>query len=336
MKRVFVLLFIILLAGCSKNEIQERYFYDEMIMNTIFEIIVYSAEDQNTIEKTVNGAFGIARDMENKYSVMITNSMIYELNHRTNDSVVIADDELKMLLRNSLSLSKKTKGAFDITIEPLNHLWGFYVEEDFHLPSEDEISNTLETVGYSRLSNTSKGYMINTNIHIDLGGMLKGYAVDCMVDYLISNGIKSGIVNAGGNLKVFGNKPANASEKNPKWVIGIKHPRDLNEIYNTVLLSRDKSISTSGDYEKYFITNGVRYHHILNPATGCPARNGLVSVSVVMVKAVDADMLSTSLFVMGLNKGIEYADKNHIPALFITETNGTLSEKSSIYWSYNN
>jgi thiamine biosynthesis lipoprotein len=135
-------------------------------------------------------------------------------------------------------------------------------------------------------------------------------------------------VNAGGNLKVFGSKPDKSS-----WNIGIRHPRKPGEYYSIITLPKDFAIATSGDYEQYFITNGVRYCHLFDPRTGYPARNGVVSVSVIFPRAEDTDGYSKLFFIGGADSGLRYADKNHIPVLYILETNNILFETNSLDWA---
>ncbi|OHD53905.1 MAG: hypothetical protein A2Y33_00640 [Spirochaetes bacterium GWF1_51_8] len=315
-----VLLFI--LSSCAGVQ---RYEYSRFIMDTYFEIIVYSDKPFGEVDRAADGAFGLIEALEKKFSVTDTNSAIYQLNR---DKSVEADSEMLTVFSNTLAMSAWTSGAFDPTIYPLVALWGFFSDQ-FRVPTAQEIQSIMKSVDYMKITITGGKVILDGGVSVDFGGILKGYAVDQAVEHLTANGIVSGIVNAGGNLKVFGVKPDGSN-----WEIGIRHPRDKGGIYTVLSLKpgAEMSVATSGDYERFFMENGTRYHHIMSPFDGYPVHNGVVSVSIAHESAMLCDGLSTSLFVMGAEKGIEFADKNGIAAMIITEKDGMLIEHRSVKW----
>ena len=214
------------------------------------------------------------------------------------------------LIETADSVSMQSGGAFDITVFPLIKLWGFY-EDTQHVPGEEELKRVLEQVDYHNLSvKNGTLYKQHAPVMIDLGGIAKGYAVKEAVRVLKADGISSALIDAGGDIYALGminGKP---------WKVGIRNPRGEGVI--GVLEISDLSVVTSGDYERFFEQDGVRYHHLLDPKTGYPAR-GLTSVTVVSADPALADAWSTALFVSGKEKGIELAERiPQIEALFVT------------------
>jgi FAD:protein FMN transferase len=320
-RSLFLVLFF--LVSCGTGEVR-KYTYDRLLMTTIFQVVLYTDKGQSAADNISEQVFQTISDLENKYSVTLSNSLVF----RANETGVIEplDPETRHILSNALYYAEKTGGSFDITVYPVMKLWGFYNEE-FKVADKSKVQELMQLVGYTNVLIQSNRVMLTNGAQLDLGGCLKGYAVDKVVALLKSRGIKAGIVNAGGNLRVFGIKPDNAV-----WKIGIRHPRKQGEIFKSIELQGETSLSTSGDYERYFIVNGTRYHHILNPRTGFPANNGLASVTIMDRSAEEADILSTALFVMGLDRGMEFANTNGISAFFISERNGKISSTNSLFW----
>lgn len=313
----------LLLVSCGTGEVR-KYIYERLLMTTVFQIVIYTEKGQNAADTISEKSFQIISDLEGKFSITLSNSLVF----RANNSGVIdpLDPETRHVISNALYYSQRTGGSFDITVFPVVKLWGFYNEE-YRVPDRDKIREALPQIGYTNILLLSNRVVLTNGAQMDMGGVLKGYAVDRVVQHLKSRGVQAGIVNAGGNLRVFGLKPDNAV-----WKIGIRHPRKPGELYRSIELKTEVSISTSGDYERYFTANGTRYHHIINPKTGYPASNGLASVTVMDRSAEEADILSTALFVMGLEKGLEFANTNGISALFISERNGKLYDTNSLFW----
>lgn len=207
-----------------------------------------------------------------------------------------------VLMERSLELYKSTNGAFDVAIYPVMKAWGF-TDGNYQVPDADTLKATLELVDPSLINydkETSTVSFKKDGVQIDLGGIAKGYTSSRIMDIYKEKGVTSGLVNLGGNAQVFGTKPDGSL-----WRVAVQSP-DSEDEYLGVLETKDKAIITSGGYERYFEKDGVTYHHIIDPSTGYPADNGLISVTIVSADGTLADGLSTSLFVMGKDKATNY------------------------------
>lgn len=286
-------------------------------LNTMVTITLYDS----TSEEILDGALAVCDKYENIYSRTLETSELYKLNNKTlekkegsKDSYYISD-ELNDILEYGLKYSELSEGNFDITIEPISSLWEFTSDEPF-VPNKDIIKSNLGYVNYKNLSTNNNVVTFNKeNMGIDLGAIAKGYIADRIKDYLISEGVQSAMINLGGNVLCVGSKT-----KEVPFNIGIQKPfADRNEIVATMELE-DVSVVSSGIYERSFTEDGKLYHHILNPSTGYPYDNGLISVTIISDYSVDGDGLSTSCFALGLEKGLELI--NSLPntyAVFITD-----------------
>lgn len=195
---------------------------------------------------------------------------------------------VRELFQKARAVYEDSQGSFDITVAPLSDLWGFQTKA-FVLPSPDEIQSALANVGMDRISLRPEGLSLPPGMSLDWGGIAKGLGIDRAAQALIARGFDRGFINAGGDLYCWGLNP----DREP-WNIGIKHPRT--EGYLGVLAISDLGAATSGDYQRFFIREGRRYHHIFDPKTGFPAR-GKQSVTVVGPETCMCDALSTALFV---------------------------------------
>ncbi len=249
-------------------------------------------------------------------------SPLFELN-RTGRAKL--PPELYATMKEALAIARKSGGAFDPTIYALTRAWDF--DHGGRLPGKGEIEKAKAHVDYKRLILDTGGIAtLPEGFGVDLGGIAKGAIVDLLGDYLESMGYDEYLIEAGGDILVKGLK------KEARWKIGIKHPRKLNEFMGIVSLGESNkrlAIVTSGDYEQYFEKDGVRYHHIIDPSTGYPAR-GLVSVTVIAGSCMEADALSTAAFVMGYEKGFEMIQKTDgVEGLFVMERGGSLSAEET-------
>jgi thiamine biosynthesis lipoprotein len=267
-------------------------------MGTLVEI---KAVTNNPIvaEKALESAFKVIREVEDRMSAKKSGSLIDRIGREAVGRPMKIPDELFSVIEVCQGYSNLTNGVFDISIEPVMRLWQFdKAMED--IPKAEDVSNALKFVGFKGIHlDREKGTieLDREGMSLDLGGAAKGYAVDKAVEKLKEFGIEAGIVNAGGDLRVFGKKP-----DGKPWSIGIQDPQYSDRIIGAIQLT-DMALVTSGDYERYIIYKGVKYHHIIDPKTGWPAR-GCKSVSVACIKAFDADILSTAIFVMGPEEGM--------------------------------
>lgn len=206
------------------------------------------------------------------------------------------------LMERSLELYESTDGAFDVAIYPVMKAWGF-TDGNYQVPEESTLKSLLQLANPSLINYDSDTAMVSfkkEGVQIDFGGIAKGYTSSRIMDIYKEEGVTSGLVNLGGNAQVLGTKPDGSL-----WRVAVQSP-DAEDEYLGVLETKDRAIITSGGYERYFEKDGVTYHHIIDPATGYPAENGLISVTIVSADGTLADGLSTSLFVMGKDKAIDY------------------------------
>lgn len=258
-------------------------------MNTVMTIEIISAEAGVDTGALIGDCIDIVTDIEKRMSRTLSGSEIYAFNHSENGAL-LSDDTIA-LVRKAVEISELSDGAFDITIAPLVDLWD--IKSAQKPPSEEEIEALLPLVGYEHLS--FDGNILKKDVPevmIDLGSTAKGYALSAACRYLEENGVLCAVLNFGGNVGLIG-KRSDGSD----WRVGIKDPdspSSLSGIYSV----GSGAVSVSGDYERYFVFEGVRYHHILSPQSGYPA-SLCRSCAVYCADAVVADMLSTALFVAG-------------------------------------
>ena len=225
-----------------------------------------------------------------------------EVSRLTRDGSAVWDEDGAQLLSWALQHSQETDGAFDITIAPLVELWGI-TSDSPRVPSQAEIDALLPLVGYEHVHQSEFcSISLDEGCSVDLGGIAKGYAADLLRAQLEKEGVTSATLDLGGDVFVMGRKTDGSD-----WRIAVKDPADT-ESYLGVVSAADKFIVTSGVYERYFEENGVRYHHILDPKTGCPAESGLVSVTVLCENGAWADALSTACFVLGPDGALALRD----------------------------
>ena len=222
-------------------------------------------------------------------------------------------DELTALVRSGIEYGKLTDGALDITIEPVSSLWKFGTDEAA-LPDAGQIADALTKVDYSKVEVTDDFIELN-GCRLDLGATAKGYIAGKICDYLKKEGVTGAIVDLGGNISCIGTKADGTG-----FTVGIKKPFDEEGRMSLALDLSDMNIVTSGVYERYFYDNDILYHHILNPATGYPCENGLLSVTVISADAAQCDALSTGCFVLGMDKAKDLVEGlDSVYAVFIDD-----------------
>ena len=285
---------LIAFTSCSgktlKNEPQSKSFF---AMDTYMTITAYG-ENAGT---ALNQAEERVKELEKLWSVTDENSEIYAVNHSVGENVHVSPETAE-LLDFSVDISEVTDGALDCTMYPVLTEWGF-TTGNYKIPTDEKISELLENTGYEKISLDGQNVTIPENMQIDLGAVGKGYTGDLIVDILQENGIESALLDLGGNIQTIGTKPDGTD-----WKLGLRSP--FGEGAFATLEVSDCSVITSGGYERYFTgDDGETYWHILDPETGKPAHSGLVSVTIVGKEGRLCDALSTSLFVMGLDKATE-------------------------------
>lgn len=283
-------------------------------LNTVVKIDLYDTKD----EALLNKALELCDDYEKLFSRTLETSEIYRLNHKTlekDGQAYKISPKTAELVSKGLEYGQLSHGAFDITIGPVSSLWDF-TSELKKVPTKEELSASLPLVSYQdvQVSKNSLTFA-QEGMMLDLGAIAKGYIADKIKEFLLENGVESATINLGGNVLCVGEKPDGSPFR-----IGIQKPfADRSETIAVMNIS-DKSVVSSGIYERYFEQDGVFYHHILNPDTGMPYDNHLVSVTIISDKSVDGDGLSTSCFALGLEKGMELINSlPDVQAVFITD-----------------
>lgn len=254
-------------------------------------------------------------------SVWKPGSDVLRLNAAAGHAPVAVSDETIAILQSAQQVSGWTEGKFDITFGALSDVWKFDHDRDNRVPSATEVARRLPLVDYRRVivdASARTAYIEQKGMRVHLGGIGKGYAIDRAVEMLRGAGFSDFMVQFGGDLYVSG-QPGDGP-----WRLGINDPRGApNDSFATLEL-RDATFSTSGDYERFFIADGVRYHHLLDPDTGQPAR-GSRSVTIVAASAMRADALSTGVFIMGAHRGMELIERlPDVEAVIVTADNEVL------------
>lgn len=317
-RRSFVLgLFITASLLCASrtawgNSEINTYTKTDFAMDTVVSETLYTTGEDITVD-----VISALKDVEENWiSWTKENSQIYQINQNAGSTVTVSQ-ETATYLKQVLELSEASEGAMDPTMGKIIRLWDID-GEDPHIPEEKELNTLLKKVGYSKITLDGNKVTLPAGMTLDLGAAGKGIGCDAVEQVLEKEKEVSGmILNLGGSsVMSYGSKPDGSS-----WQVAVTDPRDTEGDYlGVVALKGTEFLSTSGDYEKYFVEDGVRYHHILDPSTGYPARSGLTSVTVVCDNGLDADGLSTACFVLGREKGEKLLEKYHADGLFVDDS----------------
>lgn len=259
------------------------------------------------------------KSLEASMSFFLDSSEITALNKAAGKNEVELSSDVMYVLNRAKYYSKLCNGSFDITIAPLAKLWGIFTDHA-KIPSKAEIDEALSFVGYNSIKinnelGTAKLEKIGQSV--DLGAIAKGYAADKAIEIYKFYGIESAFVNLGGNVMVLGSKPDGSP-----WNIGIQNPLlERGECLGAVHVT-NKTVVTSGDYVRFFEQDKTKYHHILDPRTGYPSNSELISATIVSEKSIGADAMSTAIFILGLEVGMNLINSiNDMEAIFITKNN---------------
>jgi len=296
MKKYFILILAIFFtAELLSQEIHRKTL---KLMGSRFDISIV-ANDTISANNSINLAIEEITRIEKLISSWDKNSQTFEINKNAGIKPVKVDIELYKLIERSLAISKLTDGAFDISYASMDKIWKFDGSMKT-MPSEEKIKASVAKVGFQNIvldEENQTVFLKLKGMKIGFGAIGKGYAADKAKDLLLLKGVKAGIINASGDMNTWGTQP-NGDE----WTIAITNPLNKNNAFALLPIS-NKAVVTSGNYEKYVTFNNTKYTHIINPKTGYPS-SGIISVSVFSPKAELADALATSIFVMGLEVGI--------------------------------
>jgi FAD:protein FMN transferase len=316
---LLISILLALLAQGGAVDSPVRYEASHPSMGTVYTVVAYGG-DADFLAETVNEVFEEVDRLDAQMSNYKPESELSRINREAAREDVVVEPRLFGLIQLCLELSEDTEGAFDITVGPLMKAWGFFRGQG-RVPSPQEIHDVLKHVGYRHVHLDAARHTIHFDekgIELDLGAKAKGYAVDRAVQILEENGITSALVSAGtSSIYALGAPPG---EKG--WKISLRDPFDQNKAAEVVYL-KNYSLSTSGNYERFFKMGGKVYSHIMNPHTGMPVE-GMLSACAFTERTTDSDGLSTALYVLGVDASRNYLARHpNITAIFYLPSGGT-------------
>jgi thiamine biosynthesis lipoprotein len=278
------------------------------MLDTVITLTVYDWRDETTLDR----AFAEIHRLELLLSAQEADSDLARLQEAAGRAWVEIAPETSEILTLSREVWERSEGRFDVTCGPLLDLW--HIRDGAgHVPSEAEFAQCLPLVGMDKLLwAENRAFLTDGGMRLDFGGIAKGYIADRVKELLIQEGVTSAVIDLGRNILLIGGKPGGAD-----FQIGVQSPGEEGGVYG-VLRVREKSIVTAGVYERYFIQDGRRYHHILDPFTGYPADTGLLSVTIVSDNSARGDALSTACLLLGAEKGQKLVEQTpDVEALFL-------------------
>lgn len=295
----------------------------QKLMGSIFELIIIVKDEASANHHLTEGVTKI-KHIEDELSEFKDHSATHLINKNAGIKSIKVSDDVFSIIKRSNQISELTQGAFDISVGPLKKIYNFKNEE-FKFPSAEKIKEALDLVGFNHIFTDElkkEVYLSKSNMHISFAAIGKGYAADCVKKLWQNSGITSGVISASGDLTTFG-----VRHDGSPWQVGIADPDSKDGILFFIPLT-NASIATSGDAEQFFVNNGIRYSHNINPITGKPI-SGIKSVSVIGRTAELADALATAVYVMGKDVGIHFI--NQLPethCIIIDDLNRTHCSKN--------
>lgn len=310
-----LLLIMLLATGCYNFTAQQNSPYNEtrFLMDTIIEITAYGPESEAAV-KAAFDEFSRIQSFSDRYN---PDSQLSKVNQMAGIAPVTVDKELIQIIAEAIKISEETDGAFDVSIGALTELWGIGHKGEY-VPTQEEINKALTLVDYKSIQlDTANNtvFLPRAGMRLDLGGIAKDYALNKAAEILKAKGIKSALINAGGDIQTIGPKPDGTP-----WRIGVQDPRSTDKVIAKVTLTHWNTLQTSGDYQRFFIKDGIRYFHILDPKTGRQPKE-IASVTLIYDDSVYRnEAIATSGFlVMGLENGLKELSKYPgVEAIFVT------------------
>ena len=298
----------------EESKLPEPESRDVFAMDTYMVLKAYGSNAKKALEESEKEI----QRLESLFSVKVPDSDISKINANSGNPVTV-NASTRTAIAKAIETGNMTDGALDITVYPIVREWGFTTgdsenEPSYKIPEQWLIDWHLGNVGYDRIIINESIVTVPTGMEIDLGSVAKGYATDAVLQIFDENKIDSALINLGGNVYALGRKPDKS-----KWKVGIQNPKDTKKMICSLAIE-NKAVITSGNYERYFEVDGKRYCHIINPKTGYPADNGIISATVIGDSGLDCDALSTALFVMGTEKAIDFCKAHkEIDAVLVTD-----------------
>ncbi|QEN03778.1 FAD:protein FMN transferase [Thiospirochaeta perfilievii] len=305
LRKITIIYLIIISLSCSN--IKERQNFSFLGLNTTCSITIYNSSPIDIEEVKAQ-----IMEIENLMSSHVFDSDVSNINRLAGITFYKPSESTLTVIREGIKYGVISNGEFDITIGPLISLWD--INNKTTVPNSRDIENLLPLVNYNNIIIEDKKVMLqNKDMSIDLGGIAKGYASNRLKDFLVSRGVKSAIINLGGNIDLIGLKNSNSL-----WSIGIQHPRKIRGNYIGLLRVEESSFVSSGDYERFFIEDGIRYHHILDSFTGYPKNGDIISSSILDSSAIKGDALSTITFGRSISDVKKLRESIEFEGVFIT------------------
>ncbi len=305
------------LYGCGESE-QKPATAEIFAMDTVMDLTVYGKSGEDAIFQ----AKSLITKYDRLFSATDKNSDIYRINESAG-SFVTVDSETYQLIKRSIELSELTEGAFDISIYPVVKAWGFDSKK-YQIPSKEQLTKLKTLVDYQKIKLCEPNQVqIGKEMAIDLGGIAKGYTSSQIIKLFQKLSVQSAIVSLGGNVEVLGIKPDKQA-----YNIGVTNPLQADSLIGTIQVENE-AVITSGNYERYFEKDGIRYHHIMDRNTAAPADTDLASVTVVSQDGTACDSLSTALFVMGKEKALAFQKMHPEYDLILVTKEGEVSSTTS-------
>lgn len=321
---LIITILILTITACSNKQtgVLTR---TEFLMDTVITLKIYDNKDKKIMDKAIDRL----KEIEDRMSATIDSSDIVLINKNAGIKAVQVNEDTYFVIEKAKHFAEISNGAYEPTIGPLVELWnitGTDEKEREYIPTEEEINEKKALVDYNDLilQEDNMVYLNREGMKIDLGGIVKGYAADEVKRIFLENGVNSAIIDLGGNIYALGEK-----SNEEAWKIGIQDPFSVTGDYIGILNIKDSSIVTSGNYERYFLHKGERYHHIIDSKTGYPSKNKVSGISVISDKSIDGDALSTALFIMGVEAGSKLANElEDVDTIFITKNKEVFVPKS--------
>lgn len=299
---LFLLLIVSqIISSCRKAEFEG---FNGFAQGTTYSI-VYESSKKYTPDSLQRIVEKILRDFDMSLSLYKDESVLSKINR--NEDVKV-DTFFEEVYRRSVDISEMTEGAFDVTVGPLVRAWGFGPDEHKNF-SEEKRDSLIKLVGMEKIS-VSNGKLIKTDpsIRLDFNAIAQGYSVDVVAEYFNDLGFDNYLIEIGGEVRAKGTKNGNL------WRIGIDKPEDNNIIpgqsLQAIIRISDKSLATSGNYRKFYVEDGIKYSHTINPKTGYPAKNRLLSATIIADECGTADGIATACMVMGHEKAIDFISRH--------------------------
>lgn len=316
-----MLFFVILVTGCSGKQTtavkinKEPFSEEQFLLGTYIKIRVYDEGKEAVLKK----AFARIKELGDKITVNQKGSEVDEINQQAGIKPVKVSDDIYPLLKRAYEYSEDSQGGFDMAIGPITQLWhiGF---DDARKPSQQEIDQALKLVDYRKVKLNDEDktvFLEEKGMQLDLGAIAKGFITDEVVKVLREDDVTTAVVDLGGNIYVLGHSPRGEKED---WNVGIQDPNNARNTVIGTIKESNKTVVTSGIYERFLKVDGKTYHHLFDPRTGYPFENDIAGVTIITKKSIDGDGLSTAVFAMGVKKGLEYAENlENVDTIFVTK-----------------